>query len=300
MKGQTYQIYKERIDKVLGYIDSHMDEPLLLDHIASLACFSPYHFHRIFRGMMGVTLADHIRKLRLKHAAEQLRITDIPITDISLNAGYDSLESFIRAFKSYYTIAPGHYRKLYTSARNSLEYASRPETTHDQYHASVTTGYNALESVRVESVPKMKVVCMRHIGAYNQVGEAFARLMAWMVPRKLINKQTIVLAIYHDNPDITAESELRSDAAMTLPKGYVCDGSIETMELGGGTFVVARHRGSYNTLGESWNQLMGIWTPEHDYMPRDELCFEIYRNNPEDVRQEDLITEIYEPVERVR
>jgi AraC family transcriptional regulator len=73
---------------VLVHIQQHLDEPLRLDELAAIACFSSFHFHRIFRGMVGESVKEYIRRLRLERAASQLRVGKEPVTQIALDAGY--------------------------------------------------------------------------------------------------------------------------------------------------------------------------------------------------------------------
>ena len=72
MKASTLELYKERMLRVLVHIQQHLDEPLGLEELARIACFSQYHFHRIFRGMLGESVGEHIRRLRLERAASRL------------------------------------------------------------------------------------------------------------------------------------------------------------------------------------------------------------------------------------
>jgi transcriptional regulator GlxA family with amidase domain len=72
MKPITLRDYKERLLRVLVYLQQYLDEPLSLDVLAARACLSPHHFHRVFTGMIGESLHNHIRRLRLERAAARL------------------------------------------------------------------------------------------------------------------------------------------------------------------------------------------------------------------------------------
>src|SRR5947209_7922291 len=98
MKPSTEQDYRERIVRVVLHIQRHLDDELDLDRLASVAAFSRFHFHRIFRGMTGETVYAYVRRIRLERAAGQLKHLDQPITEIALNAGFEAHESFTRAF----------------------------------------------------------------------------------------------------------------------------------------------------------------------------------------------------------
>jgi AraC family transcriptional regulator len=66
----TRNDYGRRVTRVTTYISDHLDEDLSLERLAEIACFSPYHFHRIYRGIAGETACDTIRRLRLDRAAD--------------------------------------------------------------------------------------------------------------------------------------------------------------------------------------------------------------------------------------
>ena len=106
MRTVTLQDYKRRMLRVLVHIQQHLDEPLALEDLAVLACFSPYHFHRVFKGMVGETLMEHIRRLRLERAASQLILSQKPVTDIAFDAGYESHEAFTRSFHALFGRSP--------------------------------------------------------------------------------------------------------------------------------------------------------------------------------------------------
>ena len=99
MKKSTEQLYRERILKVLVFIQRNLDSELSLDEFARVAHFSPYHFHRVFRGIVGESLQEHIRRLRLERAAMRLKHTDWTVLEIALEACYETHEAFTRAFR---------------------------------------------------------------------------------------------------------------------------------------------------------------------------------------------------------
>jgi len=100
-----------RIKEALEYIDAHLDMPISLDSIAEQFHFSPYYFHRMFSGIVGKTIAVHVRDRRLLYACTQLSKTDETVLNIALNSGYNSAQSFTRAFKGLYGVSPSEYRK---------------------------------------------------------------------------------------------------------------------------------------------------------------------------------------------
>ncbi len=110
MKETTQQSYNKRVLKVLVYIQQHLDNELELGDLAQIACFSPYHFHRIFKGMVGEPLKEHIRRLRLERAAMRLKSSRRQIIEIAFEAGFETHESFTRAFRVMFDDSPTGFR----------------------------------------------------------------------------------------------------------------------------------------------------------------------------------------------
>jgi AraC family transcriptional regulator len=103
--------HMQRINKVIDFIGRYFDEELTLDQLSSLSYFSKYHFHRLFTAHTGMSLKQYIRWLRMKRAAHQLIIfKNRTILDIALDAGFESHESFTRAFKKKCGLNPRDFR----------------------------------------------------------------------------------------------------------------------------------------------------------------------------------------------
>lgn len=101
----------QKIKEALEYIDSHLDEPISLESISNQFHFSPYYFHRMFSVVVGKTIAAHIRDRRLLYACTRLAETDESVLNIALDSGYNSAQSFTRAFKGLYGVSPIEYRR---------------------------------------------------------------------------------------------------------------------------------------------------------------------------------------------
>lgn len=93
--------YYARINRVMDYIDQHLEQTLELKDIAAIAHFSPFHFHRIFTFLIGETPIDYIQRLRVEKAAIKLQQDPLlPITEVAYSCGFGSISLFSRTFKS--------------------------------------------------------------------------------------------------------------------------------------------------------------------------------------------------------
>lgn len=108
------------IHDALEYMEAHLTEELEIREIAKQAYLSQFHFQRIFSALCGVSVGEYIRNRRLTLAAEELTKTNIKIIDLAAKYGYDSPDSFNRAFQRFHGITPTAARK---SGANLRAYA---------------------------------------------------------------------------------------------------------------------------------------------------------------------------------
>lgn len=111
-KSSTRQELLRRVSRGRDFMESSRNRPITLEHIASAACLSPYHFHRLFRQTFGERPHQYLQRRRLGYAAEMLRTSDLPITQICLDAGFESPGSFSTLFRQRYGMAPTQWRIL--------------------------------------------------------------------------------------------------------------------------------------------------------------------------------------------
>ena len=272
MEG-TRQSYEERLLRVLLHIQRNLDQPLELEKLAGIACFSPFHFHRIFRGMTGESVMEHVRRLRLEQAAQKLRFSDKQVVEVAFDAGYESHEAFTRAFSARFGLSPTSYRK-----------AQKPAGSAD------------VADVRLEDFGPKRVAFLRHVGPSNEVAPAWQKLMSWAGWRGLIRSAPMLLGIVYDSPDITSEAKLRYDAAMVVGEDVHGEGEIGIQEITAGQYAVLLHIGPYSNINQTYDRLFGDWLPSSGCEPASIPAFERYLNTPYDTAPENLRTDIYVPL----
>lgn len=98
---------------VIEYIEEHISERISLDEVANAAGYSKYHLHRMFSVVIGITLHQYIKRRQLTEAAKRIIFSDEPIIQIALDAGYDSQQAFLLAFKEMYKLTPQKFRRVH-------------------------------------------------------------------------------------------------------------------------------------------------------------------------------------------
>ena len=128
---------KHTVRKVIDYIEEHLEEELNQEQIAEHAGYSRFHLNRIFMEETGGTIHKYVQERRLTMAAEKLVDTDMDITQIAYDAGYQSQQAFSLAFKQVYLCPPGAYRKrgIYQPAKVRMQ----------MYQASCFTVYGVCD-----------------------------------------------------------------------------------------------------------------------------------------------------------
>lgn len=156
-------------------------------------------------------------------------------------------------------------------------------------------------NVEIKDMPELHVAYLRHIGPYKGDQELFARLfgklMAWAGPRGLLRfPETQVLAVYHDNPDTTDESRLRTDVCITVPQDTNVEGEIGMATIPAGQYAVAHCEITPDQYEDAWNAVYGGWLCESGYQPGAGPCYEVYLNDPKEHPQGKHVVDICVPV----
>ena len=240
--------YVRRIIKVLVYIEEHVDAEMTLEELAKVACYSPYHFHRIFQAIVGESVHRYVKRLRLEKAAGQLRYTGRPVTEIAMDASYDTPSAFTKAFKQFMGKSPKNYRLLHAAVNTVLEKIKELPMIHpDKIEKNVTD---------------LSLLFVRRYGNYTK-----SPWSAWQAITGFINENHLdrskmrCFGIAHDDPQVTSEDKLRYDAAILVPQGAQEKGEVGRQVLKGGKYAIFTHHGSYDGLEAAFNKIFLKWLP---------------------------------------
>lgn len=299
MKTETRSFYEAAVERAVTRIAATLDEALDLEALARAAALSPFHFHRVFRGMLGETPLEMHRRLRLERAASQLLVGTASVTTIAFDAGYETHEAFTRVFRQAYRTSPSAFRqeaagpvRVPLAARSGIHFS----TAADREPLRFIKG-DAAMNVTIEDMPELRVATVHHVGPYNRISEAFGRLHEIAVRAGLHREGEMALAIYYDDPETTPAERLQSDAGITVQKGASLPKGLGEKTLSAGKYARTTHLGPYSTLGDTWARFMGEWLPSSGKRVGRGSSYEVYRNMPSDVAPEDLRTDLYLPLE---
>ena len=248
--------------------------------------------------MVGESVAGHVRRLRLERAAHRLRFTSKSIIDIALEAGYETHESFARAFRASFDESPsefraGHLAAVHAAAATGIHYSDSSALKDFQQVARRDPPL----AVRKHHLPAVRVAFLRHVGPFDAVSDTWGNLMTWAGRAGLFSSMAGMLGVVHDDPDITEPAKLRYDAAIILRHAqFTPEGDIGIQQIGPGEYAVAKHRGPYEALSQTYARMCGEWLPDSGCELSSAPALEFYRNSPMDTAPEELLTDIYLPL----
>ena len=308
---RTRKEYARRINAALDHIDRNLGDDISLAKLATVACFSPYHFHRIFSAFVGEPAAEYVRRLRLEKAAGRL-VSDpaAPVTFIALDCGFSTSALFCRLFKARFGLSPtawrnGGYEK--SKNRQKVRKSGKDGALRPGYHRPDGTISRARRkamkktpAVRIEDVPPLRVAYVKHMKGYEDsagIGDAFQTLFCWAGPRGIMGPDMRVMGLSLDNPDITPKDKCRYYACVEVNERAEPDGRVGVMTLRPGKYAVARFDGGSGIFRKAYAFMFGEWLPKSGWQPDDAPAFESYIGEPGGTPKNPRFTfDLYVPV----
>ncbi len=286
MQKETRAYYLEAVNRAIEFIENNTSRSIALEEIAQYAFLSKFHFHRIFKSIIGDTAKDYLTRLRLEKSALLLRNTEKTIAQIAFDCGYSSPETYTRAFGSFFSTTPTRFRET-----------ARKEVVRKQ----VTYGNTSLKKLNVAPPvivhkPDLNLAYIRSVGSYDDIDESFERLSSWASSNLLSGPRHEKLGIVHDNPNLTETTNLRFDACIVVNKEILPQGEIGYKKITGGKFACFRYAGAFESFYSVYDYIFSVCLFEHQWELRDEPALEWYISAPPFYGSDQLVTEFYLPI----
>lgn len=278
----TSDEYLRRIHLVLDYIRANVAEDLSLDTLADVAAFSPFHFHRIFTALVGETVNQCARRLRLERAAALLKADPaMSISAAALECGFESPSVFSRAFKRQFGITAREWnrRAPLNNSKNGQVLSGFPLYTDDQLAAM---GFR----VEIRPLPAQSLAYIRVANAYSnpaRIVNAYERLTTWYAARGGRRSDTLLIGMSQDDPEVTPLRLCRYDICLTVPQGWRGGGDIAIRPLPACHLAVLHCAGDIYAVDRAWQYLYRYWLPRSRYLPDNLPAMELYRRQPDEI-----------------
>ncbi len=256
------------VGKALWYIETHFEDDVALEDVATVAGLSKFHLVRAFGTCFGKSVMRYVRERRLTEAAKRLATTDHGILDVALQFGYNSHEAFTRAFKAHFGVTPDAIQRARSTEAIKLVEALRmneipaPATLEPRIvagEAMLLVGlkrrYSDATSARI---PAQWQAFQPHIGTIEkQIGTAAFGVMCNSDDEGNIDYFTAVEVGAFDD---------------TAPE-------LDALRLAPRTYAVFTHEGHVSEIRRTWKAIFGPWSQNTSRKLVDAPQFERYGEN---------------------
>jgi AraC family transcriptional regulator len=274
--------YVERVNRAVDYVVRNLARRLRLEDVSEAAGFSPFHFHRVFKALLGETLNQFVKRQRLERALYLMsHSTKRSLTDVALDCGFSSSSDFSRAFKQRYGASPRvfdldafrnsrreEFERLFSGLDRGPRLAALPEGQNPD-------GFE----VQLLDLPARTVAYIRVLDPYREgvAHVAYERLLAWAMQRGLADGQW--LGYMWEEPEIVALKDCRYDIALVVddvtPAGEI--GRFEFPPMRVAEVAVS---GPIELEARAIDWLYQNWLPESGFVPDDQPAFEAWIGRP--------------------
>ncbi len=284
--GKTID-YVDRVNRALTYVLQHLEQPLPLEVVARAAHFSPFHFHRIFRLLVGESLSEFVKRVRLERALslmsrrQQTTRRRPSLTEIAFACGFSSSADFTRCFRQRYGTPPSRFDlDAFRHEQRARFQDAAPDPAQRNLLAHLGPGLN----------PDRFRVTLRRLAprwvAYTRVWEPFrpgavaraaTQMVAWAEARGLADAPW--LGYMWDDPEITAPELCRYDIGLEIP-ARLAGNEVSQLEFPAMRVAEVELRGGIDLEMRALDWLYGTWLPASGYAPSDQPCFEAWQGRP--------------------
>ena len=264
--------YAPRIHRVVDYVRRNLDADLSLETLATIAHFSPYHFHRIFRSVTNETIAAFIRRARLERAIYLMRSApDRPLSSIAMEVGFGTPSEFSRIFKKQYGRTP-----------SSWDRRSRLDDVEDFTAGLIEEVPRAPAPPRVVRHPACKFAYIRVTSPWTgpSLAEGYERLTRWLTGQGVDWRSRALIGVSFDNDKATPLERLTYDLGFSVDNDFTVAGEVGLHALPD-LQAVEVHATSLPETAVAWDYLYRAWLPTSGYEPADLPVLKRFRRAPE-------------------
>lgn len=280
------------VQKAIDYIEAHLTEEIDYNKIAAESFSSCYHFQRIFSILCGYTVGEYIRLRRLSAAGVELASGKEKVIDVALKYGYDSPDSFAKAFQKFHGITPSKVRTdgkmLKSFSRLSIKISLEGGSTMN-YRIEEKEAFYVLEKVETHSLEnEQNQTSIPDFWSRSYNDGTMDKLM------QLSDDKTYIFGICYGNSSPNEKTFEYSIAAKCATDTDIPNG-FRKKQIPAKTWVVVPCIGPMpNAIQDMWKKLVSEFFPTAEYQPTYEMDIEAYTQG--DMDSADYRSEIWIPI----
>lgn len=285
----------KHMNEALKYIENNLTNEIDFQEVARIAICSEYHFKRMFSFLSGITLAEYIRHRRLTLAAFDLKESNVKVIDLAVKYGYNSPDSFTRAFQQMHGVTPSEARHTGHSLK-----AFPPMTFHLSIKGGNEMNYRIVEKEAFHIVGVKKRVPIIFNGVNPEIASMWESLSSEIITdlKALSNVEPIGLLSASTNfSEGRMEEKGELDHYIGVATTKKCPPNLTLLEVSASTWAVFEAVGPFpETLQNVWGRIYSEWFPSSHYEQVEGP--EILWNKDKEVTSPAFVSEIWIPIKK--
>ncbi len=266
------------LQKAIQFMESHLLEGITYSDVAKAVYVSEYHFHKLFAMITGISPNEYLRNRRLSNAAQELIATDIKVIDLALKYGYDTPESFTKAFSRFHGVTPSAAKRHQKSL-----------TLYNRLILKFTVEGGTMMHYRIETSEPFRTLALAKSFPNTIIGDAGNEdIPNFWISLEKSGKMAELMSLGKNNSVYgLCEATDKRDSTFQYGVGVLTD--LETApegfvlwEVKPRLWAVFQCIGEDGAcIGETWDKIFKEFLPNAPYEMLDEVDFELYPETPE-------------------
>lgn len=263
----------KRALKAISYIEDNLNDDIRLANVSESACYSHYHFLRIFHAITGITAGTYIRRRRLTKASEDLILAETRIIEIAQDAGFESQEAFSRAFKDMFGIPPAQFRKQ----KNTSMFRGQPAITETFLQHLQTRGITMEPYFETkEALTFIGIGQDFNLTEPNKISELWDQFLLKKHLIQNVLREDAYGLCYAPKEKETLSNLFHYTAALRVSPDAAVPEGMEKIQIEDQEYAVFTHNGSSDTLSTTNDYIWKTWLPKSGLELSDAPDIEIY------------------------
>ncbi len=285
------QTQLERYKKLLSFLDAHFKEAINIEKIEQISHYSYRNINRIFEALHQETIGKYVKRLRLEKAAQYLMYSQMGVSEIAYEVGFEERAAFSKAFKNKYGTSPSTFRNSSEANRQIIEKSLLTQEGEKRQKLPF----------EIEYLPDFEYLFLEYRGAYENIlaiEEVWNQLFDYTTTKDLLPNNPIFMTEIVDDTEISDHLKFRYNLALILnrPLSFEPDGLFRTKKHKRQKYAKFIYKGPHENCFDFYTRIYAFWMVDVALELADLPTLEFYPNFDESIPQEDLLTEIYIPV----
>jgi AraC family transcriptional regulator len=281
-------LYEAFANHISEYVQSHLDQDIIIDDLAQNIGVSKFHLNRLFQATTGFQLGEFVQRRRLQKAYSLLAMGNKSVMEVSLTVGYESHSAFSRAFLKAFDCTPSEVKlgsqcewKTPNTLKNSC---GRDATLQPEMLKLSTQKFSGLYGAGFKD------------NSFMDVGHSlFAQLGEYLHKAGLGKFYVSPIGISLESPWQREQDQSRFFVGVSSEQLPSLPGLADYLWQEG-TWARFYHRGSYRLMWQSISRIYAGWVIPEGIRLKDDAIVQVYLNNPNDTAEAELVTALYFPI----